>query len=340
MNVVKSPLVSIIVPVYNVEQYLDECLNSIRGQTYENLEIIVVEDCSTDSSLQVLKHHLEDNRMRYIQHEQNGGLSAARNTGIEAATGEFMMFVDSDDIVDVRLVEVCEACAQSTGADVIVFDYVTFRDGDPLPAMVQPDDVEITGPVADLAYFRLPQFAWLKFIRADLLLKPRLRFPVGYYYEDWPFHWELGFVARNIQRLQFAGCQYRLRGDSITGSGGQKLLHITKSQKLVAEVVAWHGASESVRCVLAQKVYSGVWFVLTNIEPSLLPDAARSTRDDLATMADVLKYHEAKHLKGFMVSAILKIPDPLGLLALRFLCQTVNWISPARRSRRRELASH
>lgn len=87
MNHQNNPLVSVIVPVYNVEQYLDECLYSIRQQTYENLEIIVVEDCSTDKSLEVLSKHLNDQRIKLIRHEKNSGLSAARNTGIDAAKG-------------------------------------------------------------------------------------------------------------------------------------------------------------------------------------------------------------------------------------------------------------
>lgn len=87
MNCQNNPLVSVIVPVYNVEQYLDECLNSIRQQTYRNLEIIVVEDCSTDNSLNTFIKHSEDPRVKLIQHEKNSGLSAARNTGIDAAKG-------------------------------------------------------------------------------------------------------------------------------------------------------------------------------------------------------------------------------------------------------------
>lgn len=340
MNTVNPPLVSVIVPVYNVERYLDGCLDSIRNQTHTNLEILVVEDCSTDGSLEKLQSHLSDPRVRLLQHQRNSGLSAARNTGIEAATGDYVLFVDSDDAIVPALVERCVACAQSTGADVVVFDYVTFRDGEPLPVVAKSDDVEITSPLAEVAYFRLPHFAWLKFIRADLLLDPRLRFPVGYYYEDWPFHWELGFVAHNIQKLQFVGCQYRLRGDSITGSGGRKLLHITDSQKLVAELVEWHGASESVKSVLAQRIHSGAWFVLTNIEPSLLPDAARRVREHLFAMTDILKYRRASSLKESVMSATLKLPDPVGLLALRFLRLIVNCISPARRARRRELAAH
>ena len=97
MTNVAEPLVSIIVPVYNVALYIDACLESIKQQTYKNIEIIVVEDCSTDNSKQALALHLKDKRIRVIQHNENSGLSAARNTGIKSAVGDYMMFVDSDE---------------------------------------------------------------------------------------------------------------------------------------------------------------------------------------------------------------------------------------------------
>src|SRR5690554_5458375 len=130
MSTARSPLVSIVIPLYNVEQYVDECLESVRQQTYENLEIIVVEDCSTDNSLKALEPYLADERVRLIQHEQNGGLSAARNTGIEAATGEYLMFVDSDDVVERTLVEVCIRAARRLSADVVTYGCIPFNDGE------------------------------------------------------------------------------------------------------------------------------------------------------------------------------------------------------------------
>ena len=107
MNAIEKPLISIIVPVYNVERYIDACLDSIKQQTYKNSEIILVEDCSTDNSNQIIQAHLADQRIRIIQHKVNGGLSAARNTGMQAATGEYMMFVDSDDLIESTLVCSC-----------------------------------------------------------------------------------------------------------------------------------------------------------------------------------------------------------------------------------------
>lgn len=336
MTQATQPLVSIIVPVYNVERYVDECLASIRAQTYANLEILLVEDCSTDGSLKALEPHLEDPRVRLIRHERNGGLSAARNTGIEAASGDYVMFVDSDDLVVPELVVNCLAAVR-TGADVVVYDYAAFRDGGAPPHNGGTE--ETAGPVrlAGVDYFQLPQFAWLKFIRAGLLENPRLRFPVGLYYEDWPFHWELGFVAESISRIPFAGCQYRLRGDSITGSGGRKLLHALDSQRLVADVLARYDATEAVRDVFAQKVHSGSWFVLTNIEAPLIPEALRSVRRNRATMETTSRNGGRTGFKEAFVAVLLKLPDSAGVGLLRSAQTALNILSPARRAQRREL---
>ena len=94
-----DPLISVIVPVYNIEKYLERCVNSIREQTYTNLEILLVDDGSTDSSGTICdKFAEEDNRVR-VFHKENGGSSSARNLGIAEAKGEYLGFVDSDDYI-------------------------------------------------------------------------------------------------------------------------------------------------------------------------------------------------------------------------------------------------
>ena len=115
-------LVTIVVPVYNVEKYLDRCLRSIVNQTYTNLEIILVDDCATDTSGAICDEWAkQDARIRVIHKPVNQGLGFARNTGIEAATGEYICFFDSDDYVALTLVEECYAAAKSNQADTVCF---------------------------------------------------------------------------------------------------------------------------------------------------------------------------------------------------------------------------
>ena len=99
-------LISIIVPVYNVERYLDKCLDSLRNQTYKNIEIIVIDDGSIDNGGQIADEYaIRDSRIRVI-HKINGGLSSARNAGLDSAKGEYIMLIDSDDYVSQNMCEI------------------------------------------------------------------------------------------------------------------------------------------------------------------------------------------------------------------------------------------
>ena len=116
-----SDLVSIVVPVYNVEKYLDRCVESIVNQTYKNLEIILVDDGSTDASSKKCDDWIEkDNRISVV-HKENQGLGYARNTGIENASGKYIFFFDSDDYVDLGAVQKCVEAAEKFKADTVVF---------------------------------------------------------------------------------------------------------------------------------------------------------------------------------------------------------------------------
>ena len=97
--------VSVIVPVYNVENYLEECVNSILNQTYENLEIILVDDGSTDNCPQICDDWAKKDKRIKVIHKANGGVSSARNVGLDNATGEYIGFVDSDDYIDITMYE-------------------------------------------------------------------------------------------------------------------------------------------------------------------------------------------------------------------------------------------
>lgn len=124
-----SALVSVVIPVYNVEQYLNECVDSVLDQTYSDYEIILVDDGSTDNSGKLCDDYLSvDNRIKVI-HRENGGLSAARNTGMDAATGDYIYFLDSDDYIESVTLERLVHTAKTDDADIVFFDgYVFYTD--------------------------------------------------------------------------------------------------------------------------------------------------------------------------------------------------------------------
>lgn len=125
-------LVSVIVPIYNVEQYLEKCVDSLLAQRHENLEILLVDDGSKDSSLQIARRYAQAHpeKCRLIQREKNGGLSAARNTGLDHATGDWLAFLDSDDWVTEDYISAMYEAAVKDGADIVMSSlYYYYPDG-------------------------------------------------------------------------------------------------------------------------------------------------------------------------------------------------------------------
>lgn len=135
-------LVSILVPVYGVEKYIERCVRSLFEQTYDNLEYIFVDDCSPDNSIEILKRVMEDYperkaQVRIIRHERNRGLAAARNTALNAAQGSFLSHVDSDDYLDRDAIRLLVEKQVETGADIVTGNYYVVR-SDGIKEMPEP----------------------------------------------------------------------------------------------------------------------------------------------------------------------------------------------------------
>lgn len=221
--------VSVIIPIFNVEQYIEECLASVVAQTHRDLDIILVDDASTDGSIARCDPFLSDPRVRLISHAQNRGLSSARNSGIEAASGEYLLFVDSDDIVSERLVEICVATTQKLRTRIHFFQHCSFVSsvpaGQELP--LNPFDVSvrlIEGNHPSL--FAPPYYAWLKFIRRTWLLSESIKFREGELYEDHRFHWDLAGSGQPVALIEAALYAYRVRSGSITSDPVRALVRL------------------------------------------------------------------------------------------------------------------
>jgi glycosyltransferase involved in cell wall biosynthesis len=122
------PKFSIIIPIYNVEDFLTECLDSCINQTFKDIEIICINDCSPDGSRKILEVYVQkDTRIKIITHRQNRGLGGSRNTGIENATGDYCWFVDSDDSIALDACEILHQITKNINADVIRFNAITYK---------------------------------------------------------------------------------------------------------------------------------------------------------------------------------------------------------------------
>lgn len=226
----KAPLLSIIVPVYKVENYLPKCIDSILAQTFTDFELILVDDGSPDDCPALCDATAEkDARVRVI-HQKNGGLSAARNAGLDAARGAWIGFVDSDDYIEPEMYEVLYQAVQSTGADLALCDYAEVNEaGTPCPTMhVSLSGGELTGQeLLKRASGLMVQLAWNKLYRRAIFTQ--LRYPEGKLNEDLFLIPEVCLQIQKAVVVPKALYYYVQRGGSIM-SGNKTLRHFDAAE--------------------------------------------------------------------------------------------------------------
>ena len=230
----KNGCVSVIVPVYNVEKYLDVCIHSIVNQTYGNLEIILIDDGSADSSGVICDRWKEkDNRIKVI-HKENGGLSDARNVGIDNSTGEYLLFVDSDDYIHSELVEYTYNLLVEQDVDMVIFDFLYVQEKQ--NSVLLEDESVIAIDVEkvkseDLLYQFIKSgkghvVAWNKLYKKEVW--DSLRFPVGKIHED---EFVIVDVINSVKTAVVSGRKlyyYRQRHGSIVNTKNIKALYDAK----------------------------------------------------------------------------------------------------------------
>lgn len=182
----KESLVSIVIPIYNVAEYLSRCLDSVCRQTYQNIEVILINDGSTDCSEEIAKTYCaQDKRFKLITQE-NGGLSSARNAGLNYANGKYITFIDSDDYISDDYIAYLYSLITKTDSDIAVCDAVRFyTDKRPCPVECNPrPEIYTSVQALELLLYRkkIGNSAWGKLYRSELFQE--IRYPIGLYYED------------------------------------------------------------------------------------------------------------------------------------------------------------
>lgn len=167
--------VSIIVPVYNVAEYLEDCLNSLVNQSYENIEIILINDGSKDNSLKILKTFAEKDLRIKVFDNENHGVSYTRNFGLKNSTGEYVAFVDSDDIVAKNYIEVLVNSLELNNADMSICSFVSFKDQQPNFTNAENNKV-FTNNLETVFYTFTRGMPWGKLFKRELLIKNNIKF--------------------------------------------------------------------------------------------------------------------------------------------------------------------
>ncbi|GHV70184.1 hypothetical protein FACS189420_0230 [Bacteroidia bacterium] len=242
-----KPKISVIVPVYNVELYLCDCLNSILCQTFTEFELILIDDGSIDRSSEIIKDFAaKDARIKTIA-QSNRGLSATRNTGISVALGEYILFVDSDDMIVYNALEILYQQAIENGADLVKGGILLYySNGVRLPYSPRDKSLNNTMPIpGHIAYRETMEMnnfhpeSCLFFIKRDIIVKNEIFFKEGILHEDELWAVKATFNAEKVLLIDFNYYLYRQREGSIMRSSNNIMHRIQSLFEVAKELNAY-----------------------------------------------------------------------------------------------------
>lgn len=222
-----NDLISVIIPVYNVEHYLDACIQSVLDQTYSNIQIIIINDGSTDDSLAICqKWSLIDPRILLFD-KVNGGLSSARNKGLDESSGDYICFIDSDDVIHVDFIKILHESVSKHGSDMATCGYKEFFDHDPID-LHGPLTITSQSHTGDyfLNHLYTDGYFPLHIIAVNKIYKKKiwnnLRFPIGKIHEDEYVIHHIYAQTQSVVFVENALYFYRQRSNSIMGNFSNK----------------------------------------------------------------------------------------------------------------------
>ncbi|MCT1194036.1 glycosyltransferase [Lactococcus lactis] len=255
-----NPLISIIVPTYNVEKYIRTCIESILAQTYRNVEVIIVNDGSTDQSLAVISDLICSHHNIKVINQKNQGLSVARNTGIDVATGKYIIFVDSDDKIMPDFVSSLYQIADKTGADIVRGSFRDFNGN--IPKGWVPDfNVPTNCGTIVLDQFlssNISFVVWSSIYRLDFINSNHIRFTPGILFEDVDFTIRAYMLAKLVATSPERNYAYRINrpGSILTTNNAQKMS--LSEEKVISQFISMlkHEESDVLCSLILKSIYA------------------------------------------------------------------------------------
>lgn len=342
------PQLSVIVPVYGVERYLRECLDSIVRQTLGDLQIIVVNDCSPDASAAIIHEYLEkDPRFVYVEHQENLGLGGARNTGLVHASGHWVAFVDSDDRLEPNCYASALALIDRYGADGAVFGVAQFDDetGN-VDRTGFPYNVPFANPTKfgpDVPYYNIiGPTVWNRVFRTSDLKSHELSFPEHLKHEDEEFTFKyVAAVEPLLVHDDEQGYFYRQRTGSIMHSAAESRLDLSKILLNILGFLQARGILERYRGHLISKTCEYLGYFATSGGESELPEEFASDLKRVVEVLDISK-EELDRLPPYFVALYITDADALASFLSRELltcssAQDEEWLRFGRLPRTQKL---
>jgi len=302
----KQPKISIVIPVYNVEKYLAECLDSVVNQTMREIQIICVNDGSPDNSRAILQEYADrDSRIEIID-KPNGGLSSARNAAYPSINGKYTMFLDSDDWIELDSCEKLFAKAEQTGAEIVVFFYRWEDPAGPIDHCSEITPQDKTTIQEKTSLFNHNSSCW-KLWRSDFLRDNHLFFPEGLYFEDNLVCWQGVVMAKRISVVPEHLYHYRSNPASICRTlektGFDFIPICTKIGKFLRECGYYDDWRDVFICYKLSILYRHFCNMPQSCHSKYLSMLRKSlTKDDREYCCDILPLHPDKNLREFYLS--------------------------------------
>ena len=315
--------ISIIVPVYNVEEYLDECINSLLNQKYDNYEIIIVDDGSTDNSGKICDEYKKKYDIIQVYHKKNSGLSDTRNYGIKKASGDYLMFVDSDDYIEKNILEKITKKIESSKCNILITRFIEKYDDnsieivdDGMPNKLS-NKKEFLDWILNKSYSTWPAQKYI--VSKDFIMQNNLQFRSGFLHEDLEWTSFLCIYGNNFSLFKPIWYYHRInRAGSITNvMNEKKIIHvIIMSFDLVCgnNKVFLSLMKEDERLMLTKRIMDS--FYSTIIKSIYLSnDKLLIVRDKLDENKDLLNYaYRLKHKVFALSIKILGFKKSINLL--------------------------
>lgn len=302
-------LISIVLPVYNVEKYLTECLDSIvvLRNFYENLELIVVDDGSIDGSGGICDEYSELHKWISTFHISNGGLSAARNYGLSKTSGEYIWFIDSDDLIE-NQEEISKRLEKINKEDCILFDYLKFND----LTRRQITNCEyhlkenfFKEPVLYTLMSNnwIPKSVWTMVVKKKLIMNRKIMFEVNRLSEDTDWILQVLLNARHVRTCEISAYKYRVnRTGSITKKNNYRL--IDDSLKTISK---WRETTSSLSNTDQIAILNHLVFIYATLFTFIDNETPQSTLNYLKKNDDLFDYNENKNKRVAIIKVIYKI---------------------------------
>lgn len=257
------PILTVIIPVYNTANYLKRCLDSVINQTINDIEIICINDGSTDDSLSILEKYQEiDHRIKIIS-KQNEGLSVARNVGISNASGKFITFVDSDDYIEINTYELALQHFNSDDIDAVYFSTNLVFESQCTDANQEKYYIHKYHGIISLTPEILKNMdvcAWNKIYKQELIKEYKISFPNGLLYEDNPFFWSYMLVSHKVYFMNEKLYNYTIRDNSIMG---------LTSKRNIEKLGKCNNGLDKLLCFEYLLKFIFKWNLFSKIEPIL-----------------------------------------------------------------------